>query len=76
MSAVEAMTSFSIADLSTTDRYKLMTGLIVPRPIGWVGTSDAEGVANLAPYSFFQAVARVPRPVKTYLYYWLIIPRA
>ena len=54
------MTSFSIADLSTTDRYKLMTGLIVPRPIGWVGTSDAEGVANLAPYSFFQAVATNP----------------
>ena len=27
--------------------------LVVPRPIGWIGTVDREGVCNLAPYSFF-----------------------
>ncbi|MFT7599889.1 MAG: flavin reductase (DIM6/NTAB) family NADH-FMN oxidoreductase RutF [Acidimicrobiales bacterium] len=54
------MTSFPVADLSSTDRYKLTTGLIVPRPIGWIGTYDPDGVANLAPYSFFQAVATNP----------------
>ena len=43
-----------------TDAYKLMTGLVVPRPIGWIGTIDTEGRPNLAPYSFFQAVATNP----------------
>lgn len=27
--------------------------IIVPRPIGWIGTLNADGVPNLAPYSFF-----------------------
>ena len=54
------MTTFAVADLDLTDAYKLMTGLIVPRPIGWIGTFGPDGVANLAPYSFFQAVATNP----------------
>ena len=34
---------------------------IVPRPIGWITTVDAKGVANLAPFSYFNAVsAAVP----------------
>ncbi len=40
--------------------YKLMTGAIVPRPIGWISTVDAHGVPNLAPYSFFNAVCSNP----------------
>ncbi len=55
-----SMTTFSVDELSQTDAYKLMTGLIVPRPIGWIGTYGSDGVANLAPYSFFQAVATNP----------------
>ncbi|MEM7337288.1 MAG: flavin reductase family protein [Actinomycetota bacterium] len=54
------MASFTPSELSATDRYKLMTGLVVPRPIGWIGTVDAEGRTNVAPYSFFQAVATNP----------------
>lgn len=54
------MTTFKSADLDRTDAYKLTTGLIVPRPIGWIGTYGTDGVANLAPYSFFQAVATNP----------------
>ena len=54
------MASFTPADLSPTDAYKLMTGLVVPRPIGWIGTIDDQGRTNLAPYSFFQAVATNP----------------
>lgn len=54
------MTTFATADLSAADGYKLTTGLITPRPIGWIGTYSADGVANLAPYSFFQAVATNP----------------
>jgi len=45
------------------DRYKLLTGLIIPRPIGWVGTVAADGTFNLAPYSYFNAVAATPPTV-------------
>ena len=34
--------------------------LVAPRPIGWISTLDATGQANLAPYSFFNAVAESP----------------
>jgi len=37
--------------------------LITPRPIGWISTQDAQGNANLAPYSFFNGVAYVPPQV-------------
>jgi flavin reductase (DIM6/NTAB) family NADH-FMN oxidoreductase RutF len=34
--------------------------LVSPRPIGWISTLDANGVVNLAPYSFFNAVSTNP----------------
>jgi flavin reductase (DIM6/NTAB) family NADH-FMN oxidoreductase RutF len=34
--------------------------LVVPRPIGWVGSRSASGSLNLAPYSFFNAVSDLP----------------
>ncbi|MYZ47848.1 flavin reductase family protein [Propylenella binzhouense] len=34
--------------------------IVAPRPIGWISTRDAEGRPNLAPYSFFNAVASAP----------------
>ena len=34
--------------------------LISPRPIGWISTVSADGIANLAPYSFFNAVSGSP----------------
>lgn len=34
--------------------------MVVPRPIGWVSTFDVEGLANLAPYSFFNAFSASP----------------
>jgi len=37
--------------------------LITPRPIGWISTRSAEGVNNLAPYSFFNGVAYEPPQV-------------
>lgn len=43
--------------------YKFMTGAIVPRPIGWISTVDANGTPNLAPYSFFNAVCANPPTV-------------
>jgi flavin reductase (DIM6/NTAB) family NADH-FMN oxidoreductase RutF len=35
-------------------------GLIAPRPIGWISTYSKDGVANLAPYSYFQALSDKP----------------
>lgn len=41
--------------------YRLMTAIVVPRPIAWVSTLSADGVGNLAPHSFFTvACARPP----------------
>jgi len=37
--------------------------IVAPRPIGWISTRGADGVDNLAPYSFFNAVAYVPPQV-------------
>lgn len=37
--------------------------IVVPRPIGWISSMDAAGNVNLAPYSFFNAVAYVPPQV-------------
>ena len=34
--------------------------IVSPRPIGWIGSLDSEGNANLAPYSFFNALADTP----------------
>ena len=37
--------------------------LVVPRPIGWVSTLSADGIANLAPFSFFNAISDRPHMV-------------
>ena len=37
--------------------------LVVPRPIGWISSRDSMGNDNLAPYSFFNAVAYTPPQV-------------
>ena len=52
--------TFLVDELVGADPYKLTTGLIVPRPIGWIGTVSAQGTPNLAPYSFFNAVSGMP----------------
>lgn len=46
-----------------TDLYKILIGSVVPRPIAWVSTVDAQGRTNLAPFSFFQAVCSDPPTV-------------
>jgi flavin reductase (DIM6/NTAB) family NADH-FMN oxidoreductase RutF len=53
-------TRFSVAELTGADPYKLATGLIVPRPIGWIGSISADGIPNLAPFSFFNCVSGAP----------------
>lgn len=50
-------------DIPYKQVYKLMTATVVPRPIAWVSTMDAEGNLNLAPFSFFNAVCSLPPTV-------------
>lgn len=40
--------------------YKLLSGLVVPRPIAWVSTRGASGVVNLAPFSCYTFVSSKP----------------
>jgi flavin reductase (DIM6/NTAB) family NADH-FMN oxidoreductase RutF len=42
------------------DNYKLLTNLVVPRPIAWITSVNRAGVINLAPFSFFNAVGSNP----------------
>ena len=49
------------ADDPDVNVYKLMTAIVVPRPIAWVTTVSEDGVVNLAPHSFYTvACARPP----------------
>ena len=48
------------AQHSHAENYKLLSSLVVPRPIAWVTSMNAAGVVNLAPFSFFNAVGADP----------------
>lgn len=50
----------SVKDTHSATLYKLLTGLVIPRPIGWISTVDENGVNNLAPFSFFNVVGEDP----------------
>jgi DNA-binding transcriptional LysR family regulator len=52
--------SLKFADLAPRQRYKLLCGLVVPRPIALVSTLSPSGVVNAAPYSFFNAFSENP----------------
>ena len=47
-------------ELAPNERYKILTGLVFPRPIALISTYSENGVANCAPYSFFNAVCEDP----------------
>jgi flavin reductase (DIM6/NTAB) family NADH-FMN oxidoreductase RutF len=40
--------------------YKILTGTVIPRPIGWISSVSKDGIPNLAPFSFFNAVGEDP----------------
>lgn len=48
----------------SVDGYRLLTWLVVPRPIAWVSTVSGEGVGNLAPHSFFTVASGNPPVVQ------------
>lgn len=47
-------------ELTNRERYKLIIGSMLPRPIAWVSSMDLEGNLNLAPFSYFTAVCPTP----------------
>jgi flavin reductase (DIM6/NTAB) family NADH-FMN oxidoreductase RutF len=49
--------------ISQPQRYKLMIGCIVPRPIAFVSTVSPQGLLNLAPFSFFNGVGSNPMTI-------------
>lgn len=40
--------------------YKLITGAVIPRPIGWISSISDDGINNLAPFSYFNIVGDDP----------------
>jgi flavin reductase (DIM6/NTAB) family NADH-FMN oxidoreductase RutF len=52
--------TFDFRALSERDKYKLMIGTIVPRPIALVTTVDPQGRINAAPFSFFNCLSADP----------------
>ena len=48
------------AQRTKAEGYKLLSNLVMPRPIAWVSSLDENGVVNLAPFSFFNAVSASP----------------
>lgn len=59
-SPVQDMVELDPAELKALDRYKLLIGSIIPRPIAFVSTINRSGVGNLAPFSFFNGVSSNP----------------
>lgn len=51
---------FDVADMDARDRYFLLTGAVVPRPIAWVSSLDEQGTRNLAPFSYFNVCSTSP----------------
>lgn len=54
------MITMDLTELSGRRPYYLLTSLVTPRPIAWVSTVSGEGVTNLAPHSFFNAISTAP----------------
>jgi flavin reductase (DIM6/NTAB) family NADH-FMN oxidoreductase RutF len=54
------VTGYDVSTLTPHQNYKLLCGGVVPRPIAWVTSRSPHGVANIAPFSFFNIVCSDP----------------
>ncbi len=54
------MSAFDFSELSPQERYKMLCAAVIPRPVAWITTIDADGIVNAAPYSFFNVFAETP----------------
>lgn len=55
-----AFTEYRVEELDQRQSYRLLTTIVVPRPIAWVSTVSSARVPNLAPFSYFSALAADP----------------
>lgn len=55
-----ALMQFDIDKMAAADRYELLLGTVVPRPIALVTTISGEGAINAAPYSLFNVMGHDP----------------
>jgi flavin reductase (DIM6/NTAB) family NADH-FMN oxidoreductase RutF len=60
VTAKEACVQLDPHILDPVSVYKLLISSVVPRPIAWVSSVDANGVRNLAPFSYFMAITEDP----------------
>ena len=51
---------FNPSEMDQSAIYKLISGAIIPRPIGWISSVSESGIPNLAPFSFFNVVGDDP----------------
>ncbi|RAI00235.1 nitrilotriacetate monooxygenase [Acuticoccus sediminis] len=51
------------SELPSALKFDPFKAIVAPRPIGWIGTLNADGVPNLGPYSFFNAISTRPNLV-------------
>jgi flavin reductase (DIM6/NTAB) family NADH-FMN oxidoreductase RutF len=54
------MAQFDMTRLGARERYNLITGTVVPRPIALITSASADGKLNAAPFSFFNALGSNP----------------
>ena len=60
MSATSPHTHFDFAVLTARERYKLLIGTVIPRPIALITTLSKEGRPNAGPFSFFNVLTHDP----------------
>ncbi|RJE89210.1 flavin reductase family protein [Paracoccus onubensis] len=53
-------TQIDLTALPPQERYKLLTAVVIPRPVAWVTTQDSLGQVNAAPFSFFNVFGQDP----------------
>jgi len=59
--SADAYASLTAQDMPAATAYRLLTGIVIPRPIAWISTCDPHtGRVNIAPFSSFNYVAHDP----------------
>lgn len=54
------MMEIDLLQIDPRNRYKLLTAVVIPRPVAWVTTMSGAGLVNAAPYSFFNLFGQEP----------------
>lgn len=60
MSQPTSHTFFDFASLTERERYKILIGTVIPRPVALVTTVSKDGVPNAGPFSFFNVLTHDP----------------